>query len=99
MKIKVERSGGFAGITFSNEVDIKDPPSEIMTTARKLLSNQKSNRYQSKAVPKGSADHYNYRISIQNGLNRKVVECSEYDIQGELKSLIKFVEKNSDKGK
>ena len=99
MKIKVERSGGFAGIPLSNEVNIKDLPLEIMTTARKLLSNQKSNRFQRKAVPKGSADHCNYRISIENGLKRKVVECSEYDIQGELKSLIKFVEKNSDKGK
>lgn len=98
MKIKVERSGGFAGIPLSNEVDIKDLPSEIMTTARKL-SNQKSNRFQRKAALKGSADHYNYRISIENGLKRKVIECSEYDIQGELKSLIKYVEKNSDKGK
>lgn len=98
MKIKVERSGGFAGIPLSNEVDIKDLPSEIMTTARKL-SNQKSNRFQRKEALKGSADHYNYRISIENGLKRKVIECSEYDIQGELKSLIKYVEKNSDKGK
>lgn len=95
MKIKVERTGGFTGIPVSKEVDITDLPTKVISIARKLLSNQEVSGLQHTRIPKGSADHFNYRISIDDGQNRKVVECTEYDIKDDLKSLITYVEKNA----
>ena len=52
-----------------------------------------------KSSPRGAADHYTYKISIQDGTNQNVIECNQYNIQDDLKSLIRYVEKNSKKGK
>jgi emfourin len=97
VKIKVERSGGLAAISFSNEMDSKDLPSVLAATAKNIMRNQKSSSLPKKSAPMGSADHYIYRISFQNGVKKRIIECTQYDIQDELKSLIKYIEKNSKK--
>jgi Emfourin len=99
VRIRVERSGGFAGIPISNEIDGKDLPLKIVTTARKLMATKKSSSVSLGATPKGAADHFTYKIFIQDGTNRSVIECNQYSMQEELKSLIRYVEKNSEKGK
>ena len=38
-----------------------------------------------------------YRISFQDGVKQRVVERNQYNIEDELKSLIKYIEKNSKK--
>jgi Emfourin len=93
--IKVERSGGFTGIPLSNEVDAKDLPPALVTTAKKIMINTKSSSSPPKSTPRGAADHYTYKISIQDGVNRRVIECNQHTIQDDLKLLIKYVEKNS----
>jgi hypothetical protein len=98
VRIKVERSGGFTGISVTSEMDGKDLPSELMTTAKKIMARQKSSSTM-KSTPKGAADHYTYKISIINGGSRSVIECNQYNIQDDLKSLVKYVEKNSKKDK
>jgi uncharacterized protein YprB with RNaseH-like and TPR domain len=97
VKIKVERSGGLAAISISNEMDTKDLPSVLAATAKNIMRNQKSSSLPKKSAPMGSADHYIYRISFQDGVKRRVVECNQYDIQDDMKSLIKYIEKNSKK--
>jgi hypothetical protein len=99
VRIKVERSGGFAGIPVTNEMDGKDLPSDLMTTAKNIVARQKSSSSTMKSTPKGAADHYVYKISIINGASRRVIECNQYNIQDDLKSLVKYVEKNSKKSK
>jgi hypothetical protein len=91
--IKVERSGGLAGLRKTAEIDAKNLPPSLVTSARKLL-NVKETPLQAKS--KG-ADYYNYRISIQDGKQRKVIECTQYNIHDELKSLVKYIENNSKK--
>jgi hypothetical protein len=97
MKIKVERSGGLAAISISNEMDTKDLPSGLAATAKNIMRNQKSSSLPMKSTPIGAADHYSYRISFQDGINRRVLECNQYDIQDDVKSLIRYIEKNSKK--
>ena len=99
MRIKVERSGGIAGIPISNEMETKDLPTDVLRTAKKLIENKKTSSLSMKSSPRGSADHYTYRISIHDGNDSHIVECSEYNIQNDLKSLIKYIEKHSTKMK
>jgi Emfourin len=97
MKVKVERSGGLAAISISNEMDTKDLPSGLAAMARNIMRNQKLSSIPMTSTPIGAADHYSYRISFEDGVNRRVIECNQYEIQDDLKSLVKYVEKNSKK--
>lgn len=99
MRIKIKRSGGFAGILVTSEMDGKDLPSDLMTTAKNIMLRQKSSSLPMKSTPKGAADHYTYKISIINGASQKVIECNQYNIEDDLKSLVNYVEKNSKKDK
>ena len=98
MIIKVERSGGLTGIPISNEMDAKDLPSAQISTAKKIIEDKKGSSLSMKSSPRGAADYYTYKILIQDGMNRRVIECNQYNIQDELKSLVKYIERNS-KGK
>ena len=97
MRIRIERTGGFAGIPISNEIDANDLPSGLLQTARKIMQDKKTLSLSSKSSPKGSADHYTYKISMQDGTNRSVIECNQYNIEDDLKSLVKYIEKNTKK--
>jgi hypothetical protein len=99
MIIKVERSGGLTGIPMTNEVDAKDLPSTLVTTVKKIMVNAKSFSLPLMSTPRGAADHFTYKILIQDGIKKSVIECNEYNIQDELRSLIRYVERNSKKAK
>lgn len=91
----MERSGGLTGIPLSREMNIEELPSKLVNVVKKNIINKKSSSVPLKSTPKGAGDYYNYRISIQDGENQKIIECNEYDIQGDLKSLVKYIEKRS----
>jgi hypothetical protein len=91
--IKVERSGGFAGIPVSNEIDAKDLPSTLVTRLEKMIENTKSpSALPLSRTPRGAADYFTYKISVKDGANEKVIECNQYNLQDDLKSLVKYVE-------
>jgi Emfourin len=92
--IKIERSGGLAGIPISNIMDVNELPSKLMSIAKKIMEDKKSFSLP-KSYPKGAADHYTYKISIEDGANRRFVECTQYDTTDDLKSLIKYIERGS----
>ena len=95
MRIRVERSGGFAGIPISNEIDGKDLPSEFTRTAKEIMEDKSTPSLSIKSSPRGAADHYTYKISIQDGRNQRVIECNQYNIEDDLKSLVNYIERNS----
>ena len=97
MIIKVERSGGFAGIPVSNEIDANNLPSALVTKLKKIMENTNSSTLPIKDTPRGSADHYTYKISIQDGVNVKVIECNQFNIEDDLKSLVKYIENSGRK--
>ena len=99
MRIRVERSGGLTGIPKCTEIDTKDLPATLVSAAKKIMAEQRLSSLTMKATPRGAADHYVYKISIQDGVNRSVIECNQYNIQDDLKSLVKYIETNSMKRK
>ena len=99
MKIRVERSGGVTGVPLLNELDAKTLPSTLLATAKQIVKGEKLSSLPLRATPKGSADLYSYKISIQDGVNRRVIECNEYTIQSDLRLLVEYIERNSKKQK
>jgi len=97
LRIRVERSGGLAGIPISNEMDEKDLPPALIRTAKKIIDDKSLSSLSMKSSPKGAADHFSYKISINDGGQRRIIDCTQYDIQDDLKSLIRYIEKNSKK--
>jgi Emfourin len=95
VRIRVERSGGLAGIPISNEMDEKDLPSALINTAKKIIEDKKESSFSMKSSPRGAADHFTYKISVQDGMNQRVIECNQYNFQDDLKSLVKYIERNS----
>ena len=95
MKIKIERSGGVAGLSITREMDTKELPTSLAIKVKKIIEDTKSSSLPLKVTPKGAADHYNYKISIQEGENEMVMECNQFNLQNDLKSLIKYVEAHS----
>jgi len=95
MIIRIERTGGVAGIPISYEMDIKDVPEVLLRKAKKILGDKKSSSLPLKLTPMGSADHYTYKISIQDGMDDRVLECNQYTIGDDLRSLVKYIERNS----
>jgi len=91
--IKIERSGGISGITISKEIDVKELPSKLVTIIKKKVNDIESPSLPLRSTQKGAADYYTYRISIQDGSNRKIIECNQYNIQEDLESLIQYLEK------
>lgn len=77
----------------SKEVDARNMPSSIVTTIRKIVTDESSSMLPSKTTLKGSADHYTYKIIIDDGTKHLVLECSQYDLTDEMKSLVNYVEK------
>jgi hypothetical protein len=92
MIIKVERSGGLAAIPFYKEVDTSKLPSNLQVRLKKMVESPKPLR-STKATPKGARDHYVYKISIQDGSSQRIIECTQYDINEDIKALVRYVEK------
>jgi hypothetical protein len=97
LRIKIERSGGFAGILSSSEMDVDKLPPSLGRTVRNLLGGANSTLTIGSKPPDGSADYLCYKISIQNGMKNHVVECNEFEMDNSVKSLVSYVQKNSKK--
>ena len=97
MRIIVERSGGLAGIPLYNEIDEKDLPSTLKGTAKKFIERKEPASLPMKSSPRGAADHYSYKISILDGTIKRVIECNQFELQDDLRSLVKYVEKHCNK--
>lgn len=94
MIIRIERSGGVAGIPAHNEMEVNELPAALIDIAKRLFV--KPNLPPRIKLPRvGRPDRYTYRISIEEGGDEKVIECDEYDIANDVKSLVKYIEKNS----
>jgi len=95
VKIKIEQSGGFAGISSSNEIDAAKLPASLEGTVRELLAAKKISLMSGLGRPTGAADHLNYKITIENGNKKHVIKCNELEMDTTVKSLINYIKKNS----
>jgi emfourin len=95
MIIRVERSGGLVGTYISHEIDSKDLPLAIKLKVKRIMTNIESRSSGLKSTPKGAADHFDYKISFQDGQNQRTINCNQYTIQEDLKSLVRYMEAKS----
>lgn len=95
MIIKIERSGGLTGLRKMVEIDSDNLPPSLVNSARKKM-NEKQQPLQMKS--KG-ADYYSYKLTIQDGKQQKVIDCTELNMDDELKSLINYMENSLKKNK
>jgi hypothetical protein len=99
MIIKVERSGGLTGIPMTNEVDATELPSQLVTKLKKMMADDRSFSRPLPTMPRGAADYFTYKILIQDGINQRIIECNDYNIRDDIKSLVRHIERISKKGK
>ena len=76
MIIKVERSGGFAGLSKYSEIDSEDLPESLKETITELIHNN-MRHITSKSLPEGTADQYFYKITVDDTANKRVFACDE----------------------
>jgi hypothetical protein len=94
VRIKIERSGGIAGITFCHEMDCNKLPPSLKDTVTALLDSKEMHSIKSKSQ-KNVADVMSYKITIQNGGENHIFNYNEFEMDRNVKSLASFVEKNS----
>ena len=95
MRISVERSGGFAGIPLTKEVDERDLPPSLISMAKKIILGKNQFSLPMKSSPRGAADHYIYKISIEDGGNQTIINCDQYNIKNDLKVLVNHILKDT----
>jgi len=102
MIIQIDQSGGFAGIAKHMELDTDNiVKSEAVKIKKMLKANFLNKNYdEPKKKPlKGAADYYSYKITIHEGAEQHVIKCDEYNMEDELRKIIKYVESISKKRK
>jgi len=79
MKIRFERSGGFAGMTTSIDVDVDSLPDADRQTLVTLVSDAGFFALPAKTVDSSSpgADRFNYRITIESDGRTHTVETTD----------------------
>lgn len=96
MKLEIERSGGFAGLTKKITVDTEDLPREIADNIKKHLDD--SSLLKSSPLPmskkKRFADSYFYRICGKLGKRQQEIKFNESEVNDELKFFIDYIFKN-----
>ena len=76
----------------SSKAKVENLPSHMANTVKALLDSPASLKTKG---PVGSADYYNYKITIQDGKRRRTINCGEHDIPENIKDLIKYIEKTN----
>jgi hypothetical protein len=95
-KIYFERSGGFAGIRMSTEVDTHSLPPNEAHKIQAMIDNAKEFFYQPSKVlppPSGAADYYKYKITVQTEEGtQNTIQTNSLNPPSELKPLIDHLE-------
>jgi hypothetical protein len=95
VRISVERSGGFAGIPLTKKIDESDLPPSLISMAKKIILDKNQFSLPMKSPPRGAADHYFYKISIEDGGKQTIINCDQYNIKNDLKLLVNHILKDT----
>ena len=97
-KIKFERSGGFAGVTLSHQLDTKTLPEVESEQARKLI--EAANLFELPKQIKARSpmlDSFEYKITIQEKGKRRTIVVGDRSAPSNLKPLIDYLVEQSKK--
>ena len=94
MKIYFERSGGFAGIRMSTEVDTHSLPPDEAHKIQGMIDNAKffDLKESSSQPPKRAADYFKYKITVQTEEGtQNTIETNDINMPSELRPLINYL--------
>ncbi len=92
MKILFERTGGFAGKKLEGLVDSSKLSVSQARRLKDLL--KRSGFFQLPSAPESthpSADHFNYRVTVESEEGRHTIEAGETAIPGSMRPLLDFL--------
>lgn len=88
-RVRLERSGGFAGITLRTDVDSDDLDEEERQTFADLLARADTESLPSKAAPRpGQADRFQYDLSIDVAGQHYDLSYGEDSMPAQLRPLV-----------
>jgi hypothetical protein len=90
MRVEVERSGGFAGLTSRRAVDARELPAELERHARALLEDP-APAAPSETKPPGGADRFQYRVRVSDEGREAERVGNEGQLRPELSALAAWV--------
>ena len=94
MKISIEQTGGFAGISNSYNVDTERIPPNEAEKIKKIVQDGQlfSLSHPIPTLPqKGSADYQSFKVTLEDNETKHIVECNQFNIPNELRLLIDYV--------
>jgi hypothetical protein len=89
VRIEVERSGGFAGLTRRRSIDAGELPPELADAARTLLA--ATSRDEAPAASTRGADRFQYRLRVSDASGEHELVASEEQLAPELGALARWV--------
>jgi emfourin len=97
LKIILERSGGILGSVSSRTIETNNLPKSRATELGKLLANSDFFKLTSAranpTIQKGAADYYTYKITVDDGVKKHSVRCTDLAMTKELRQLISSLSK------
>lgn len=92
MRISIERSGGFAGITTKTTVDEKDVAPEEALKLRQLVEEADFFNLPGKIVPRSPhPDRFQYTLRLEEKGRQNMVAVSEEALPEKLKPLVSWL--------
>jgi hypothetical protein len=100
LRISLERSGGFAGITMKAAVDEKDLAPDEAQTLRQLVDEVGFFNLSKKIVPRSpQPDRFQYDLKLEESGREHTVTVSEEVLPEKLKPLIKWLMEKARQGR
>jgi hypothetical protein len=92
LRISVERSGGFAGITMKTAVDKKDLPADEALKLHMLVEEADFFNLPREIMPPSrSRDRFQYKLTVEENGRQHTVRVSEEAMPEKLKPLVKWL--------
>ena len=92
MRIKYERTGGFAGMKMSLEVDTQELPEDQAEKLIDLLDDADFEELPAKLLPaRPGMDQFTYKVEIDGKRGRHAIETSDSAIPEKVRPLIDFL--------
>jgi len=92
LRIFIERTGGFAGMTMRTAVDKKDlAPDEALKLHQLVEDADLFNLPQEIMPPSRSLDRFQYKLTVEENGRQHTVRVSEEAMPGKLKPLVKWL--------
>jgi len=100
MKIYLESSGGFAGVSNSSFLDTESMVPEEKQKVQEIIkaTNFFDLPVESEIKPKpGSADYINYKITVDEGHRKHTIRTNDITLPAKLRDLVTFLESKAEK--